>query len=138
MKEQFTINLPIAGRIDTIETQNKIEKGLRYYSDKFLASLEELKKQNDHELIKSQSRKTFFNYGLLIICFLFLKKVLPIYYKDDGEWLVFHFWVDRLHREFDNPLNKEQEKGLIKRENIMLSRIRNEKMHRDFNVRPKL
>jgi len=46
------------------------------------------------------------NYGLLMICHIFLKRVMPLYYKDESEVEVLRFWIDRLQREYRDPIDE--------------------------------
>lgn len=70
--------------------------------------MEKLAEKGDIELIKSNARIIAFNYAYLIICFIFLKRVLSVHYKDDAEVGVFNYWIDRLIRSYREPMTKDE------------------------------
>lgn len=56
-----------------------------------------------------QSVRIHFSFAYLIICHIILKRVLPMYALENSEVEVFYFWVDRLEREYREPLLKVAE-----------------------------
>ncbi|CDW73693.1 protein acdh-isoform a [Stylonychia lemnae] len=112
-------------KLDSIKTKEQVNSLLQY-RERFIQSLDKLFTSKDVAYIKSQARTIafkqtlqfliYYSFAFLFVPFVFLKRVMPVHSKDAAEIEVFNFWIQRLLKEYQDPIDEISQNHLYQRD----------------------
>jgi hypothetical protein len=108
--------------------------------DVYIKQLSDLAAAKNSDLVQWQARKVAWNFALLVIPAIYLRRVMRMHALDPTEVAVFHFWALRAQKEYVQVVcDKSEMESLCKIDKSLLRGAYYGKDHDEFwNIRAKL